>query len=61
MATDSSILAWGSTWTEEPGGLPLMGSQRVRLELATKQPQCEVGFNFLFNMDKLFDRSSISH
>ena len=62
MATHSSILAWGSTWTEEPGGLPFMGSQRVRLELATKQqPQCEVGFNFLFNMDNLFDRSSISH
>ena len=30
MATHSSILAWEILWTEEPGGLPSMGSQRVR-------------------------------
>ena len=30
MATHSSILAWESRWTEEPGGLQSMGSQRVR-------------------------------
>ena len=29
MATHSNILAWGSPWTEEPGGLQFMGSQRV--------------------------------
>ena len=29
MATHSSILAWGIPWTEEPGGLQSMGSQRV--------------------------------
>ena len=29
MATHSSILAWGILWTEEPGGLQSMGSQRV--------------------------------
>ena len=29
MATDSSILAWRVPWTEEPGGLQAMGSQRV--------------------------------
>ena len=29
-ATHSSILAWESLWTEEPGGLHVMGSQRVR-------------------------------
>ena len=29
MATHSSILAWRIPWTEEPGGLPFMGSQRV--------------------------------
>ena len=28
--THSSILAWRIPWTEEPGGLPSMGSQRVR-------------------------------
>ena len=29
MATHSSSLAWKIPWTEEPGGLPSMGSQRV--------------------------------
>ena len=29
MATHSSILAWRIPWTEEPGGLPSMGSHRV--------------------------------
>ena len=29
MATHSSILAWKILWTEEPGGLQSMGSQRV--------------------------------
>ena len=29
MATNSSILAWKISWTEEPGGLQSMGSQRV--------------------------------
>ena len=30
MATHSSILAWKIQWTEEPGGLQSMGSQRVQ-------------------------------
>ena len=29
MAIDSSILAWKISWTEEPGGLQSMESQRV--------------------------------
>ena len=29
MATHSSILAWEITWTEEPGGLQSIASQRV--------------------------------
>ena len=29
MATYSSILTWEISWTEEPGGLQSMGSQRV--------------------------------
>ena len=36
MATHSSILAWGIPWTEEPGGLPSIGSQRVGHDWATK-------------------------
>ena len=30
MATHSSTLAWKIPWTEEPGKLQFMGSQRVR-------------------------------
>ena len=32
MATQSSILAWKIPWTEEPGGLQYMRSQRVGLD-----------------------------
>ena len=38
LATHVSILAWKIQWTEEPGGLQSMWSQRVRHDLATKQP-----------------------
>ena len=34
MATHSSILAQEIPWTEEPGGLQSMGSQRVRYDRA---------------------------
>ena len=37
MATCSSILAWEIPWTEKPGGLQSMGSQRVGYDLVTKQ------------------------
>ena len=30
MATPSSILAWRTPWTKEPGKLQFIGSQRVR-------------------------------
>ena len=32
MATYSSILVWRIPWTEEPGGLQSMGSQRIGLD-----------------------------
>ena len=35
MAPDSSILAWRIPWTEEPGRLQSMGSQRVRYDWMT--------------------------
>ena len=35
MATHSSVLALKAPWTEEPGGLQSMGSQRVGQDLAT--------------------------
>ena len=44
MATHSRVLAWRIPWTEEPGGLQSMGSQRVRHSWVT---------NFHFHKDKL--------
>ena len=35
MATHSSILAWRSPWTEEPGGLQSLGLHRVGMTEAT--------------------------
>ena len=35
MATHSGIVAWRIPWTEEPGGVQSMGSQRVRHNWAT--------------------------
>ena len=35
IATNSSILAWEIPWTEEPGGLQFLGSQRDRYDLGT--------------------------
>ena len=35
MATHSSILTWRISWTEEPGGLQSMGSQRVKYNWVT--------------------------
>ena len=36
MATPSSILAWEIPWTQEPGGLQSMRSQKGGHDLATK-------------------------
>ena len=42
MATHSSISAWEIQWTEEPGGLQFLGSQRVGHNRGTKQQQQHV-------------------
>ena len=39
MAIHSSILAWKMLWTEEPGGLQSLWSQKVRHDLVAKQQQ----------------------
>ena len=43
MATHSSILAWETPWTEEPGRLQTTESQRVRYDLATQQQEAIFG------------------
>ena len=39
MTTHFSILAWRIRWTEEPGRLYSMGSQKVGHDLAAEQQQ----------------------
>ena len=34
MTTHSGVLAWEIPWTEEPGGLQSMGSQKSRTQLS---------------------------
>ena len=36
VATHSSILAWEIPWTEEPGGLQSMESQKSQTQLTTR-------------------------
>ena len=43
MATHFRVLAWRIPWTEEPGGLQSMGSQRVR-HTRTHEPKEMVCF-----------------
>ena len=43
MATHSSILTWEIPWTEEPGGLPSMGSQRDMTEHTARKGGMRVG------------------
>ena len=52
MATHSSVLAWRIPRTGEPGGLPSMGSHRVRhdwsdLAAAAAAVLCSVPFHFI--------------
>jgi len=48
MITHSHIHAW-NIWTEEPGRLQSMGSQRVGLDLMTKQQQQHFTADLNFN------------
>ena len=59
MAPHSSTLAWKIPWTEEPGRLQSMGSQRVRQDWATSLHFTLIGIFGLFtNLERMND---ISH
>ena len=49
MATHYSILAWRIPWTEEPGGLQSMGSQRVRHNWASNTVWCSLAVEKQFH------------
>ena len=58
MATHSSILAWSTPWTEEPGGLQFTLSQRVGHDWATKHSTAQLGHTafgvlYIFQYSKL--------
>ena len=42
METHSSVLAWKIPWTEEPGRLQSMGSQRVRHDWVTEDAHMQI-------------------
>ena len=46
MATHSSILVWEILWTEVPGGLQSMESQRVRHNLVTEHAKLSLKSSF---------------
>ena len=48
MATHSGILAWRIPWTEEPGGLQSMGSQRVRHSMRGLTFRSLIHLKFIF-------------
>ena len=50
MATHSNILAWRIPWTEEPGGLQLMGSQRSD---TTERPSTQSSYQLVFSCNSL--------
>ena len=45
MATHSSILSWEISWTEEPGGLQSMESQRVGHDWVHKHTRTQMCIN----------------
>ena len=52
MATHSSVLAWRIPWTDEPGGLQSMGSQRyVTIEQYAKK---KTGFTTKFVVTHMY-------
>ena len=49
MATHSSILAWRIPWTEEPGGLQSMGTQRIEKTEGLSTHTCIYVYLYIFS------------
>ena len=60
MATHSSILAFRTLWTEEPGGLQSLGSYRVRHGQAYSHSMDSVCAVYLHGPSSLFLASQFS-
>ena len=61
MATHSSIHAWKIPWTEQPGGLQSMESQRVGRDWATSAQLSSAGLMTTTRLKWLFSRSVVSN
>ena len=53
-AAHSSILAWKIPWTEEPGSLQSMGSQRVGCDRVTEHTHLPKGFFYSWHWFVIF-------
>ena len=57
METHYIIFAWEIPWTEEPGGLQSIGSQRVEHDLVTKQQPQQYSTVYIYHI--IFIHSAI--
>ena len=55
-ATFSSILSWRIPWTEEPGRLQSMGSQRVGRNWATFTNTCSLYYSIFVHLFEVFHK-----
>ena len=60
MPTHSSILAWRISWTEEPGGLQLMGLQTVLHEWAHTQRTQLRGWALAFPIEDIHQKGKVN-
>ena len=60
MATHSSVLAWKIPGTEEPGGLPSMGSHRVRHKQQQKHAKSLPSCSSLCNLKDCSPQAPLS-
>ena len=61
MATHSSILAWRVPWTEEPGWLPTVGSQRVEHNWVTNTLTFILIWTWIYILASLSNSVPLSH
>ena len=54
MRTHSSILAWRIPWTEEPGGLQPLGSQRVGHDCSNLARTQSMGYRVVIQSFKAY-------
>ena len=59
MATHSSTLVWRIPWTEEPGGLPFIGSQRDTKEGTEHKARSEKNTKKEQNKQKIKEQNNI--